>query len=506
MNKICIFAIIQQKSFLFFMKVPQMSNSDPLARRSQSASPYLESGVKEKNGRKISFLLAATNSGCGKTTLTIGILRALKRKGIAVRPFKCGPDYIDTQYHRMASGVESVNLDVRFTTSEHLREVFSRYSRDMNVVEGVMGLFDGYDRHHGSSAEIASILNIPVVIIINARSMAYSAAAIIHGFKNLRTDIHIAGVIFNQVGSERHATFLRQACADTHTLCLGCIPRIPEMEIPSRHLGLSLDNEQRIESLIQLAADAVEKHLNWEPIMKMEAPSPPPRGEESEKREVKNEKCHLDGNSSLLIPHSSLLIPHSSLSISIAQDSAFNFTYLENIDQLKALGTITFFSPLIDKQLPPSTHLLYLPGGYPEFFLPQLSSNRSMLESIHNYIENGGHCLAECGGMMYLCTNIIGMDGKTYPMVNILHQTATLQSMKLHLGYREWKGTTSDGTPYLFHGHEFHYSHIVEEESLARRSQSQPHPSHTPIYIYKNLRASYIHIYWGDKDLLQLWR
>ena len=461
------------------MKVPQMSNSDPRARRSQSASPYLESGAKEKSGRTISFLLAATNSGCGKTTLTIGILRALQRKGIAVRPFKCGPDYIDTQYHRMASGVESVNLDVRFTSSEHLREVFSRYSRDVNVVEGVMGLFDGYDRHHGSSAEIASILNIPVVIIINARSMAYSAAAIIHGFKTLRTDIHIAGVIFNQVGSERHATFLRQACADTHTLCLGCIPRIPEMEIPSRHLGLSLDNEQRIESLIQLAADAVEKHLNWEPIIP---------------------------HSSLLTPHYSLLIPHSSLSISIAQDSAFNFTYLENIDQLKALGTITFFSPLIDKQLPPSTNLLYLPGGYPEFFLPQLSSNRSMLESIHNFIENGGRCLAECGGMMYLCSNIIGMDGKTYPMVNILHQTATLQNMKLHLGYREWKGTTSDGTPYLFHGHEFHYSHIVEEESLARRSQSQPHPSHTPIYIYKNLRASYIHIYWGDKDLLQLWR
>ena len=482
------------------MKVPQMSNSDPIARRSQSASPYQESGAKEQSGRTISFLLAATNSGCGKTTLTIGILRALQRKGIAVRPFKCGPDYIDTQYHRMASGVESVNLDVRFTSSEHLREVFSRYSRDVNVVEGVMGLFDGYDRHHGSTAEIASILNIPVVIIINARSMAYSAAAIIHGFKTLRTDIHIAGVIFNQVGSERHATFLRQACADTHTLCLGCIPRIPEMEIPSRHLGLSLDNEQRIESLIQLAADAVEKHLNWEPIIPHSSLITPHYSL------LIPHSSLLTPHSSLLTPHSSLLIPHSSLSISIAQDSAFNFTYLENIDQLKALGTITFFSPLTDKQLPPSTHLLYLPGGYPEFFLPQLSSNRSMLESIHNYIENGGRCLAECGGMMYLCTNIIGMDGKTYPMVNILHQTATLQSMKLHLGYREWKGTTSDGTPYLFHGHEFHYSHIVEEESLARQSQSQPHPSHTPIYIYKNLRASYIHIYWGDKDLLQLWR
>ena len=468
-----------------------MSNSDSLARRSQPASPFFETGAKEQSGRKISFLLAATNSGCGKTTLTIGILRALQRKGIAVRPFKCGPDYIDTQYHRMASGVESVNLDARFTTAEHLREVFSHYSRDVNVVEGVMGLFDGYDRNHGSSAEIASILGIPVILIINARSMAYSAAAIIHGFKTLRTDIHIAGVIFNQVGSERHASFLRQACEDTHTLCLGCIARIPEMEIPSRHLGLSLDNEQRIESLIQLAADAVEKHLDWEQMMKMVAPSTLkaplrlPRGGGFPSR--------------WLSPPLGEVGRGLGLHISIARDSAFNFTYLENIDQLKALGPVTFFSPLTDKQIPPSTHLLYLPGGYPEFFLPQLSSNHSMLESIHNFIENGGRCLAECGGMMYLCSNIIGMDGKTYPMANILHQTATLQGMKLHLGYREWKGTTSDGTPYLFHGHEFHYSHIVEEEP-------HNHPTHPPIYIYKNLRASYIHIYWGDKDLLQLWR
>ena len=441
-----------------------MSNSDPIARRSQSASPSFETGVEEQSDKKISFLLAATNSGCGKTTLTIGILRALQRKGIAVRPFKCGPDYIDTQYHRMASGVESVNLDARFTTAEHLREVFSRYSRDVNVVEGVMGLFDGYDRHHGSSAEIASILGIPVIIIINARSMAYSAAGIIHGFKTLRTDIHIAGVIFNQVGSERHASFLRQACEDTHTLCLGCIPRIPEMEIPSRHLGLSLDNEQRIESIIQLTADAVEKHLDWEQMVapsNLKAPLRLPRG----------------GGLSSGWNNSSLLIPHSSLSISIARDSAFNFTYLENIDRFKALGPVTFFSPLTDKQIPPSTHLLYLPGGYPEFFLPQLCSNHSMLESIRNFIENGGRCLAECGGMMYLCANIIGMDGKTYPMANVLHQTATLQGMKLHLGYREWKGTTSDGTPYLFHGHEFHYSHIVEEEAHTHPTWNMSSPS-----------------------------
>ena len=182
------------------------------------------------------FLIAATNSGCGKTTITIGLLRTLQRRAIAVQPFKCGPDYIDTQYHQMACGEESVNLDARFTTPEHLHEVFSHYHKEVNIVEGVMGLYDGYDRWKGSSAEIAALLDIPIILIINARSMAYSAAAVIHGFTSLPCEdlpsLRFAGVIFNQVGSERHASFLKQACEDTGISCLGCIPRLPDMEIP----------------------------------------------------------------------------------------------------------------------------------------------------------------------------------------------------------------------------------------------------------------------------------
>ncbi len=212
------------------------------------------------------FLIAATNSGCGKTTLTIGLLRALRRKDVSVQPFKCGPDYIDTQYHQMACGEESVNLDSRFTTPEHLREVFDQYHKEANIVEGVMGLYDGYDRWKGSSAELAAILRLPVLLIVNARSMAYSAAAIIHGFTSLPCNdlprLRFAGIIFNQVGSERHASFLKKACEDTHTPCLGCIPRLPDMEIPSRHLGLSLENRDSIEQIICRAADAVEKYVD----------------------------------------------------------------------------------------------------------------------------------------------------------------------------------------------------------------------------------------------------
>ena len=212
------------------------------------------------------FLIAATNSGCGKTTITIGLLRALRRKGVHVQPFKCGPDYIDTQYHQMACGEESVNLDARFTTPAHLREVFSHYYKEVNIVEGVMGLYDGYDRWKGSSAEMAAILDLPVLLIVNARSMAYSAAAVIHGFTCLPCEdlpsLRFAGVIFNQVGSERHASFLKQACKDTGISCLGCIPRLPDMEIPSRHLGLSLENRDFIEKIICRAADAIEQYVD----------------------------------------------------------------------------------------------------------------------------------------------------------------------------------------------------------------------------------------------------
>ena len=222
------------------------------------------------------FLIAATNSGCGKTTITIGLLRTLQRRAIAVQPFKCGPDYIDTQYHQMACGEESVNLDTRFTTHEHLREVFNHYHKEVNIVEGVMGLYDGYDRWKGSSAEIAALLDIPIILIINARSMAYSAAAIIHGYTTLQLPLlgrdqrerplRFSGVIFNQVGSERHASFLKQACVDAGVKCIGCIPRLPDMEIPSRHLGLSLENRDFIEKIICRAADAIEKYVDFKAL------------------------------------------------------------------------------------------------------------------------------------------------------------------------------------------------------------------------------------------------
>ena len=520
------------------------------------------------------FLIAATNSGCGKTTITIGLLRALQRKGLRVQPFKCGPDYIDTQYHRIAAGVESVNLDTWFAEPAHLREVFHHYGQeaDVCVVEGVMGAYDGYDRWHGSSAEIAEILNIPMILIVNAKSMAYSVAPILYGFKkfneiirgekirenirgenirgenirgerivlsasdqeqgigsgkqeqsigsseqeqgigsgkqeqgigssdqeqgtvasdlaenysltsnnltsNLLNTHTLSGVIFNNVGSERHARLLREACEDVGVACFGMIPRLPNLMIPSRHLGLTLENQQMIETLVENAADAVSQYVDVEGIFREEI--------------IRGEK--IRGENIL------------SINISIAHDEAFNFTYRENIDRLRTLGKVTFFSPLRDKRIPEGTELLYLPGGYPEFFLKELSANKEMRASVHDYIEKGGKTLAECGGMMYLCKQIIDPEGVTFPMCGILKQEATLQDMHLHLGYREMmlNGLT-------WRGHEFHYSEVrgegagVRGHENAKVCDATGHPTETPFYIYKNLRASYLHLYWGDRNILSL--
>lgn len=217
-------------------------------------------------------LIAATNSNCGKTTFTMGLLRALKRRGLKVQPYKCGPDYIDPMFHHQASGQESVNLDIVMATKEHVKDIFTRYSKnaDICVVEGVMGLYDGRDRWHGSSAEIASLLDIPIVLLVNAKSTAYSIAPLLYGFKNFRPEgcnPRILGVVFNMVGSERHFSMLKQACEDVGLECLGYLKRNEKLSVPSRHLGLSIAEMEKLENLINAAADEVMAHVNIDKIV-----------------------------------------------------------------------------------------------------------------------------------------------------------------------------------------------------------------------------------------------
>lgn len=214
------------------------------------------------------ILIGAAASGSGKTTFTMGLLRALRRRGLRVQPFKCGPDYIDTQFHSIAAGRDSVNLDTWMASPEHIREVYARYCEeaDVAVIEGVMGLFDGYDRMRGSSAEIAALLGVPVLLVMNARSSAYTVAALLHGLKTFNPDVRIAGVVFNQVASESHYAFLKAAADDAGVASLGWIPRTDGIEVPSRHLGLTIGMEQEISDLADRAADLIEQHINLDQL------------------------------------------------------------------------------------------------------------------------------------------------------------------------------------------------------------------------------------------------
>ena len=451
-------------------------------------------------GLGASFLIGAATSNSGKTTFTMGLLRALRDKGLKVQPYKCGPDYIDTMFHEIASGRESVNLDTYMASEDHVKEVFKRYGEDADVriVEGVMGLFDGYDKSKGSSAEIAMLLDIPVILVVNAKSVAYSVAPLIYGFKHFNPKLKIAGVVFNMVASENHCTFLKQACEDAGVPCLGYMLRNRELIIPGRHLGLTIEAREETEELIRIAAKEVEEHVIGGPL-----PPPSPVGREPE------------GDSSIDILSSSSN-SHSRIGslptgegggrgrighlIAIAKDSAFNFTYRANIDALRELGEVVFFSPLNDERMP-DCDLLYLPGGYPELFASDLTNNASMRESIKAFAERGGRIFAECGGFMYLCNDIDGI-----PMCGVFPFSATMMDAKLHLGYRQLCNTKlSTLNSQLAKGHEFHYSSVIEPDTLPegiRKEQFQlsakGQPVDTALYHYKNVLAGYTHWYWAE--------
>ena len=213
------------------------------------------------------FLIAAPHSGSGKTTIARGLMALLTQKGYRVQPFKCGPDYIDTKFHAAVCGRPSVNLDTFMATPEHVRELFQHYGEgaDVCIVEGMMGLFDGYDRDKGSSAEIARVLDIPVVLVVDAKSAAYSTAALLSGFLHFREDIRFAGVIFNKVGSEKHFRMLQEVCEDLHIACLGYLPKAAELEQGSRYLGLDFSQTAEHHKLVSL----LQENVKWERLLEL---------------------------------------------------------------------------------------------------------------------------------------------------------------------------------------------------------------------------------------------
>lgn len=418
------------------------------------------------------FLIGAATSGSGKTTLTLGLAQACRDLGYQVQPFKCGPDYIDTKYHDVAADRPSINLDTFLASQGHVQDLYARYAQNRNVciIEGVMGLFDGYDKALGSSAQIARLLGVPVILVVNATATAYSVAPLLHGFQFFWPDLKIAGVIFNFVAGESHYRYLCEACADAGLTPLGYLPKNNDIEIPARHLGLNLD--MAMDSFCDKAAQLIKQHIDIDLLLGLCAADRP----------VVNGRQPSNSRR---------------LKIALARDAAFNFMYHENLQALRRLGNITSFSPLADERLP-DTDLVYLPGGYPELHLERLSGNTAMQSDIMQYVDNGGKLWAECGGMMYLCNSITDMEGKRWPMTGVYPQKATMKPMKLMLGYRSFEYNQT-----VFKGHEFHYSMVeAAPPSIVQQYNAKGLPVDTKVWRYKNALASYTHIYWAEHDNL----
>ncbi|MBR5399475.1 MAG: cobyrinate a,c-diamide synthase [Bacteroidales bacterium] len=418
------------------------------------------------------FLIAAPSSGSGKTTICVGLMETLAQKGLKVQPFKCGPDYIDTKFHENACGRPSVNLDSFFAEDNHIRQIYRRFSdgADVCAVEGMMGLFDGYQRAKGSAGEIASILGIPVVLVVDAKSTAYSIAPLLKGFKEFSPNVKIIGVIFNKVGSHKHRLMLEEVCTDCGLEAFGFIPKKKEAENPSRYLGLDFS-----ELDTSAAAGLVAENVDIERLL------------ESSKQNSPDLSSFPEGHLSI-----------SSHKVLVAKNSeSFSFIYHEH---LAGWQNVEFFDPEKDVEIPQDTDLLYLPGGYPEKHLKELSAKT--MQSVGKYAENGGRILAECGGMMYLCQSILSDEGE-YPMCGVLPYriSARKEDRKLHLGYRSFTYNGLD-----FKGHEFHYTKFPDPqpESVAQVYDARGNSTDTPIIRIGNTIASYTHLYWGGEDIFKL--
>ncbi len=421
------------------------------------------------------FLIGGTASGSGKTTLTIGIMAALKARGLKVQPFKCGPDFIDPSLHRMVTGEISSNLDLRMCGKSFCEQTFRRRfdKKDVAVVEGVMGLFDG---GIASSAALATELQLPVILVVDARSAAESVAAIVKGFESYAEGVSIAGVIFNRVGTPRHRQLIEEGMAGRcQTQILGFFPRDIRFTIPDRHLGLHMGDENPLDTsqLKELVA-AIEKHIDLDLLLQIS-------------------KCptkHLPASS---IVNFSV---KEKVRFAVAKDAAFCFYYEDNLEMLSAAGAeLVFFSPMSDKELPVGCKGIYFGGGYPELHAENLSKNDSMIAAVREFGHAGGIILAECGGFMYLCKEIETVEKQIYTMSGIFPFSVRMKARLSRLGYRKPELTAdcvlgSEGN-YL-HGHEFHYSEIInstEDVATVYKLDSGKNEG----YTFKQVIGGYIH-------------
>jgi cobyrinic acid a,c-diamide synthase len=426
---------------------------------------------------KNSFLIAAPSSNSGKTIITLGLIKALRDKGLRIQPFKCGPDYIDPIHHAQVAGRSSYNLDLWMSDEKHVKTIYQSQMQqaDVGVVEGVMGLFDGAQRDKGSSAEIARVLDLPVVLIVNAAATAYSVAPLLYGFKNFNAHVKVQGVIFNRVSGESHYRFLKEAADDAGVVSLGYVPKDERLTLESRHLGLSLTDTTNMMTAVDASAELIEKYVDLNQLLSISSKGIALVAEQKVEKAV-------------------------SLRFAIAQDEAFNFMYPANIDALKQLGEVMYFSPLHDSDIP-VCDVLWFPGGYPELYAQQLATNVDMLNAIRRFEKKGGKLIAECGGMMYLGQSVELKDDSVHPMLGIFNYETSLKNMKLKLGYRSVEIDNE-----LFKGHEFHYSLVnkdCQQKAGAIAKTARGAQIDMPIYRSENSWSSYFHIYLGEPEKMK---
>jgi cobyrinic acid a,c-diamide synthase len=439
------------------------------------------------------FLIAGTASGVGKTTVTLAVIAGMRRRGLTVQPFKGGPDFLDTGHHTQIGSRAARNLDTWMLSPDANRDVLRDASQgaDAIVVEGMMGLFDGKDGETdtGSSAEIAKLLKLPVVLVLDAGKSARSIAAVVLGFELFDPAISLAGVILNRVASERHFKMLETALLSScRTPVLGWLPREPFIAIPERHLGLrtaeeSEDRPGEEQQIGRLAALA-EKHLDLDALLSLEC-----------------------GLSIECVCPSENQRAEPSVRIGVARDHAFNFYYEDNLDLLRQHGAeIVSFSPMLDASLPEKLDALYLGGGYPELYARQLSENASMLSSIRAFAATGRPIYAECGGMIYLGQRLTTVDGNTYAMAGLLPFAMEMTGKLVQFGYVTIKLTRdcllgTSGT--VLRGHSFHYSRITDAPPPCTSYRAQYSLSgleENEGFSVGSILASYIHMHFRTES------
>lgn len=400
------------------------------------------------------LIVAAPASGSGKTTVTLGLLRALYRRGTRVGACKAGPDYIDPMFHAAARGGESYTLDTWCMRPAALAGNLQRAGagRDLVVVEGVMGLFDGAPDGRGSTADLAAWTGWPVILVVDAARQAQSVAALVAGFRDFRADIALAGVILNRVGGPGHADILRRALAQADVPVLGALPRDDALALPERHLGLVPAGEHgALESFLEAAADAVERHLDMDALRRAAA------GPAADGAPVG--------------PAAGGGLPPPGRRVAVAGDAAFCFAYPHMLAAWREAGaTVRWFSPLRDEAPPRDCDAVFLPGGYPELHARRLAACRRFRDGMAAAAEAGCLIYGECGGYMVLGRSLVDGDGEAHAMLGLLALSTSFAGRRLHLGYRTLRVEGADG-PFpgaaRLRGHEFHYARILHEAPAA---------------------------------------